>query len=101
MKLTIENAKTKNERNKTMATQDVKTAYETVKNDIANLLGFFECELSKERTFIQWGWVGTLKHVRQNLIETLSSMSGFSEDEIKNTLEETRMDVENKNKTQK
>lgn len=84
-----------------MATNDVKTAYENAKSDIANLLGFFECELSKERTVVQWGWVGTLNHVRQNLIETLSFMSGFSEEEIKNTLEETRMDAdaqtENKN----
>jgi hypothetical protein len=77
-----------------MATQDIKIAYETAKNDIANLLGFFECELGKERTVIQWGWVGTLNHVRQNLIETLSFMSGFSEEEIKETLEETRMDAE-------
>ena len=84
-----------------MATNDVKTAYKTAKNDIANLLGFFECELSKERKVIQWGWVGTLNHVRQNLIETLAFMSGFSEEEVKNTLEEMRMDAdaqtENKN----
>lgn len=77
-----------------MKNTDVKTAYETAKNDIANLLGFFECELSKERTVVQWGWVGTLNHVRQNLIETLSFLSGFSEEEIKNTLEETRMDAD-------
>ena len=77
-----------------MATQDVKTAYETAKNDIANLLGFFECELSKERTVVQWGWVGTLNKVKCDLIETLSFMSGISEDEIKNTLEECRIDSE-------
>jgi hypothetical protein len=77
-----------------MATQDVKTAYETVKNDIANLLGFFECELSKKPETIQWPQVGTLNHVRNNLIETLSFISGFSEEEIRNTLEETRMDAQ-------
>lgn len=77
-----------------MATQDVKTAYETAKADIANLLGFFECELSKERTVVQWGWVETLNKVKNDLIETLSFMSGISQGEIKETLEECRMDVQ-------
>ena len=76
-----------------MATKDVKTAYDNAKTDIANLLGFFECELEKERTVIQWGWVASLKHVRNNLIETLSFMSGISEAEIKETLQECRMDA--------
>ena len=77
-----------------MATNDVKTAYETAKNDIANLLGFFECELSKEPDIMNWGHVGSLNKIKRDLIETLSFMSGFSEEEIKNTLEETRMDAE-------
>ena len=83
-----------------MATQDVKTAYDNAKNDIANLLGFFECELSKERTVVQWEWVGTLNEVRKNLIETLSFMSGISEDEIKISLEETRIDAQAQNNNQ-
>ena len=77
-----------------MATQDITTAYETAKNDIANLLGFFECELSKERTVVQWGWVGTLNKVKCELLETLSFMSGFSQAEIKETLEECRIDAQ-------
>jgi len=77
-----------------MATQDVKTAYETAKADIANLLGFFECELSKEPEKLNWGQVGSLNKIKCDLIETLSFMSGFTEDEIKNTLEETRIDAE-------
>ena len=81
-----------------MENQDVKTAYETAKSDIASLLGFFECELSKERTVVQWGWVGTLNKVKSDLIETLSFMSGISEEEIKNTLEETRIDAETQDK---
>lgn len=83
-----------------MATQDVKTAYETAKNDIANLLGFFECELSKERTVVQWGWVGTLNKVKSDLIETLSFLSGITEDEIKNSLEECRIDAQTQNNNQ-
>ena len=51
-----------------MATQDVKTAYETAKADIANLLGFFECELSKEFDPINWGHVGTLNKVKTGRI---------------------------------
>ena len=83
-----------------MATQDVKTSYENAKADIANLLGFFECELSKERTVVQWGWVGTLNKVKCDLIETLSFLSGISEDEIKNSLEECRIDAQAQNKNQ-
>lgn len=76
-----------------MATQDVKTAYETAKNDIANLLGFFECELSKEPEKLNWGHVGTLETTRNWLIDSLSILSGFSEAEIKNTLAEARLDA--------
>lgn len=74
-----------------MATNDVKTAYETAKSDIANLLGFFECEMSKEPDTINWGHVGSLNKIRHDLIETLSFMSGFDVKEIENTLEETKL----------
>lgn len=74
-----------------MATNDVKTAYDNAKTDIANLLGFFECELSKEPEKPNWGHVGSLNHIRENLIETLAFMSGFDAKEIKNTLEETKL----------
>jgi hypothetical protein len=77
-----------------MATQDVKTAYETAKNDIANLLGFFECELSKEFDTLDWGHVGTLNKVKSDLLETLSFLSGFTEESIKETLEEYRIDAQ-------
>ena len=73
-----------------MAKEDVKTEYQNAKSDIANLLGFFECELGKAPKEINWGHVGDLKHIRQNLIETLSFMSGFEVSEIENPLQETR-----------
>lgn len=79
-----------------MATQDVKTAYENAKNDIANLLGFFECELSKKPENLNWGHVGTLETTRNWMIDSLSILSGFSEAEIKNTLEESRIDAATK-----
>ena len=74
-----------------MAKQDVKTEYENAKSDIANLLGFFECELGKTPKEIDWTHVGSLRHIRQNLIETLSFMSGIEIAEIENTLQETRL----------
>jgi len=73
-----------------MAKEDAKTAYETAKSDIANLLGFFECELSKTPKEINLGHVGDLKHIRQNLMEILSFLSGFEVSEIEDTLEESR-----------
>ena len=73
-----------------MATQDAKTAYDNAKNDIANLLGYFECELQKEPDKLNWGHVGTLETTRNWLIDSLSILSGFSEAEIKNTLEEAK-----------
>ena len=80
-----------------MANKDVTTAYETAKTDIANLLGWFECELDKERTVIQWGYVATLNKARQDLIETLSFMSGIDEVLIKDGLAESRMDAQTQN----
>lgn len=74
-----------------MATNDVKTEYENAKNDIANLLGFFECELGKQPKELHWGHVGNLKRIRENLLETLSFMSGIEIAEIENTLQETRL----------
>jgi len=74
-----------------MATNDVKKAYDNAKTDIANLLGFFECELFKEPEKLNWGHVGTLETTRNWLIDSLSILSGFSEAEIKNTLEESKL----------
>ena len=74
-----------------MAKEDVKTEYENAKNDIANILGFFECELGKQPQEIDWTHVGSLRHIRQNLIETLSFMSGIEVSEIENTLQEIRL----------
>lgn len=80
---------------KTRNAQEIAARYNTVKNDIANLLGFFECELSKERPVLDWSSIGTLQKVRGDLISTLAFISGFSEDQINDTLEETRNDNPN------
>jgi hypothetical protein len=66
-----------------------KEAYATARYDIANLLGWFECELAKdsEKT---WGQVGNLQKVRSNLIETLSFFSGNETKMIEESLEDLR-----------
>jgi len=69
----------------------LKTAYHEAKTDIASLLGWFECELQKEPAKLNWGHVGSLNHIRENLIETLAFMSGFDAKEIENTLEESKL----------
>ena len=64
-----------------------KEAYATARYDIANLLGWFECELAKgsEKT---WSQVGSLQKVRSDLIETLSFFSGNETKMIEDSLGE-------------
>ncbi|HOM77231.1 MAG TPA: hypothetical protein PLE88_12010 [Anaerohalosphaeraceae bacterium] len=71
--------------------EKMKNAYNEAKTDIVNLLGWFECEMQKQPAKLNWGHVGSLNHIRENLIETLAFMSGFDAKEIKNTLEETKL----------
>ena len=66
----------------------LKKAHESAKADIANLLGWFECELDKEPADLNWGHVGSLSKIRTDLIETLSFMSSIKEDIIKDGLAE-------------
>jgi hypothetical protein len=70
-------------------TTKVKAEYAKAKSEIANLMGFFECELAKEPKEVNWGHIGSLYHIRRNLLETLSFMSGIEIKHIENTLEET------------
>lgn len=66
-----------------MAKEDAKQAYDAAKKDIANLVGWFECELAKEPKDLNWSRVGSLNRVRQDLLETLSFLSGFEIEAIK------------------
>ncbi|OHB60906.1 MAG: hypothetical protein A2Y12_10195 [Planctomycetes bacterium GWF2_42_9] len=49
--------------------------------DIANLLGWFECELAKESN------TGSPIDARRELIRALAAFSGISENQIKESLE--------------
>jgi hypothetical protein len=83
-----------------METKELKKAYESVKTDVANLLGWFECELQKQPANLNWAHVGSLSHVRTNLIETLSFISGIEQDMIKDGLAEAWADAEIKKENQ-
>ena len=58
--------------------------------DIANLMGFIECELDKHPEVLNWVQIGDLKHLRKNLIEALHAFSGISMLDIEDTLEDAR-----------
>ncbi|MEN6385970.1 MAG: hypothetical protein ABFD79_12345 [Phycisphaerales bacterium] len=61
------------------------------KSDIANLLGWFECELEKDSN------LGSPIDARRELIRALAVFSGISENQIKESLEETHNPYENQN----
>jgi hypothetical protein len=85
-------------RDRTMETKnerDAKTEYQNAKFDIASLLDRIGQELEKTPERLNWGHVGDLTGLRQNLIEALSGMTGMAEHAIRETLDEIRMDAEN------
>jgi hypothetical protein len=67
---------------------NVNDEYKKAKIHIANILGWFECELQKEPQEIDWSHVGSLNEVRRELIQTLAFLSGFEEEQIKESLED-------------
>jgi len=75
--------------------EKMKNAYNEAKTDIANLLGWFECEMQKTPAKLNWAHIGTLHKVKCDLLETLSFLSGFSEVMIRDGLAEARIDNEN------
>ncbi len=72
-------------------TQRMMDALKRARADVASLADWIECELEKQDDGkVTWGTVGTLEHVRENLIETLAFFSGIDESEIERSLEELR-----------
>jgi len=61
-----------------------------VRADIANLMGFIECELDKRPEILTWAQVEDLKHLRKNFLEALSAFSGIAERDIEETIEDAR-----------
>ncbi|MDO8301924.1 MAG: hypothetical protein Q7T18_01655, partial [Sedimentisphaerales bacterium] len=64
-------------------------AYQTARNDIANLMGWMECELTKD-TDRGWGQIGNLQKVRSDLIDTLAFLSNSEPEQIKEAMEDAR-----------
>jgi len=73
-------------------TKDQQTKHETfqrARNDIASVIDWLQQELEKyDHQEISWATVGTIRHIRENLIDTLASVSGIERDEIQNSLNE-------------
>jgi len=67
---------------------DVNKEHKKAKFDIANLLGWFECELAKETN------AGSPLNARRDLIHALAAFSGVSEVEIVYSLAELANDDE-------
>ena len=64
----------------------IEHAYAECKNDIACLLGWFECELQKTPAVKNWAHVGTLSQTRTNLMDALSFLSGQSREAVADLL---------------
>lgn len=73
--------------------QRMMDAFKRAQADIASLADWIECELEKydDDDEVTWASVGSLEHVRENLIETLAFFSGVEQSEIKRSLDELHM----------
>jgi len=73
-------------------TQRKMDAFKRVQAEIASMTDWIECELEKyDDAEVTWASVGSLEHVRENLIETLAFFSGFEQREIRRSLDELHM----------
>lgn len=70
-------------------TQRMMDALKRARSDIASLTDWLELELDKQDgREVTWATVGTLEHVRENLVETLAAFSGVEQSEIQGSLDE-------------
>ncbi len=71
-------------------TQHMMDAFRRTQADIASLADWIESELEKyaDGDEVTWASVGSLEHVRENLIETLAFFSGVARSEIQRGLDE-------------
>jgi len=73
-------------------TQRMMNAFKRAQADIASLADWIECELDKENDDeVTWASVGSLEHVREQLLETLAFFSGIEQPEIQRSLNELHM----------
>lgn len=70
-------------------TKRMMDALKRARADIASLTDWLECELDKQNDEqVTWATVGSLEHVRENLIETLAFFFGVEQPEIQRSLDE-------------
>lgn len=68
---------------------DVTAASRRVQAEIASLIDWFECELARQdEAEATWPRLGTLKEVRERLMDALALFSGFDRGEIQRSLDE-------------
>ena len=71
--------------------QRMMDAFKRAQADIASLADWIECELDKDGDEVTWASVGSLEHVREQLVETLAFFSGVEQSEIQRSLDELHM----------
>ena len=74
-------------------TSTAQQAYQAAMADIANLIGWLECELDKTPETIQWPQVGSLHKLKDDLLEAVAFKSGHTINNLKEALEESRLDA--------
>ncbi len=65
-------------------------AYTSAKNDIANLIGWIQQEIRIPPEAANWSHAGTMKNLRQQMIDALKSITGMTGVEIEEALDEMR-----------
>ena len=73
--------------------QRMMDAFKRAQADVASLADWIECELDKydDDGEVSWASVGSLEHVREQLVETLAFFSGVEQTEIQRSLDELHM----------
>ena len=73
--------------------QRMMDAFKRAQADIASLADWIECELEKfeDDDEVTWASIGSLEHVREQLLETLAFFSGVDQAEIQRSLDELHM----------
>jgi len=74
-------------------TKRMMDAFKRAQADIASLADWIDCELEnfEDDDEVTWASVGSLEHVREQLIETLAFFSGVEQSEIQRSLDELHM----------
>lgn len=88
------NAKRKDKTMRKTSKTEIKTAYDNARFDIDSLMNLMEMELAKTQDNPNWGHVGTMRHVRHELLELVSHLTGTPVASLREALEEIREDAQ-------